>query len=281
MLLLPTALLAESVFINDGSIIEGIIENKNDSTITIRKTNNLRVEIPRNLVIRTINDDSYKAKVTIKLKKEPHLVGHIVEKDAVQCVVRKNLTETAEITIQVADIIEIRPYTESSIHEQKKIEVPKSSPGQQSLDPRRAARLSLIPITSGSFMVEYNAWGISFVALKSLSMLLPLSVILPQIFSTSNSESSDSDSSGSTDPLRNNSTLRTATYISAGIWVLATAGDMYYSYRHVGNYNNRVSRSSSNSVEFHVLQARVPICPMESQAVSHETITDIFFSYHF
>ena len=282
LFLLPASLLlAESIFINDGSIIEGIIENRGPESVTLRKDNQLKVEIPTAIIIRVTGDDSYKSKMSVTLKSGASITGYIVERTDEQCTIRKNLTEITETTVPVADIAEITPFIEpSSIADTS--EGKRESAAVRAIDPKRAARLSALPIYSGSFLVESNWPGIAFVAVKTCSFLLPFTVVASNFLSGSvPGSSSESGSSSDGDMLRNNDQLRMATYISAAIWVLATAGDMYYSYRYVSDYNGRLSGGAAGSVNVYFSQYSESLVPFPGaeERGPREWVTEVGVSF--
>ncbi len=283
-LFIPAILPAESVFINDGSIIEGVIENKGPDSLTLQKENRLKVEIPNAIILRVTGDESYKNRMSVKLKSGISITGHIVEKSAERCVIRKVLTEMDETNVPLGDIAEITPFQEPSsiagASEEKR-----ESPGVRAIDPKRAARLSALPIYSGSFLVKSNWPGIAFVGVKTCSFLLPFTIVASNFLSGSvPGSASESGSSGDSDILKNNDQLRMATYISAAIWVLATAGDMYYSYRYVSDYNRGLSGGRAGSVNFYFSQysgSRVSFSDSEERAPAREWVTEVGVSFLF
>ncbi len=280
MLIVPASLRAKSVFINDGSIIEGLIENRGIESIILRRKNHLKVEIPNSIILRVISDESYKLKMSIKLKSGDAISGHIVERTDNHAVIRKILTDMNETTIPMSDIAEITPFSEPATI----ADAPREKQGTSTrrIDPKRAARLSALPIYSGSFLTEPSWPGYAFVAVKTCAFILPFTVLASNFMSNSApGSSSDSGSSGDSDILKNNDELRTATYVSAVIWILATVGDMYYSYRHVESFNSRIPSAASGNVEFHMHQVRTPQCSVDDRTARYETITMLFASFRF
>ena len=95
LLLFPSALLADAVFLNNGRIIEGKIQQWNDARIVIRSGRKVE-NIPRARVIRVARDDRYKRKVYIQRKNGSTLHAHIVEERPAYYIIRRDLNRARE-----------------------------------------------------------------------------------------------------------------------------------------------------------------------------------------
>lgn len=270
---------AESIFTNDGNITEGIIEIKKPNSIILRKENKIKIEIPNEMILRITNDESYKNKMLIKFKTGVSLIGHIVEKTADHAVVRKILTEKHEITIPLIEVADISQYVSPS-----KFEVNSGKDHKpltrKDIDPQKAARLSLLPIYSGSFLADYNWTGLSFVVIKTFSCLLPFTVISSNFLSGS-TISSESNSSGGSDIFKNNERMQRITYLSALIWLAATVGDIFYSYHYITGYNSRIPSTSTYSLHISISSSDNHHINPSSLQLSTEIVAELFSTYCF
>ena len=116
-------------------------------------------------------------------------------------------------------------------------------------DPAYAARMSVIPLQSGSFLVDYNAIGISLAVVKTASVIVPLGIILASMGSSNQDAMNQSDSY---QPIKDEN-LKQIAVISLGVWLVATIGDMFYSYNYIKEFNeknNTVSISENMSFIF-------------------------------
>jgi hypothetical protein len=214
---------AESVFLKDGSIVEGaLVGNGEDIKLTL--PNGATMNLPAGLVLRIVKGDEYRNAVTVTTKDGAHLQGYIVADEKGKVIFRRKLDSPNELEIERDQIVEIKSGLEGTQAEK--------TAGRIEVTPVNAARYSFIPIQSGSFLVESNGWGIAFCLLKTGGLMLPLSIMLA---SSGFGQTGDSETSGQTNPLENNEKLRNITFISLGVWALATAVDAVYSYHYVKN----------------------------------------------
>lgn len=101
----PVPLFAESVFMKDGSIIEGTIASENDRSINLKTVKDELRKIERSKVLRILYDNAYKKRVFIKTRSGRMIEGHIVEDSAAEVTVREKLDSPAEFKIEKSDII--------------------------------------------------------------------------------------------------------------------------------------------------------------------------------
>lgn len=114
ILLLPAALMAESVFLKDGSITEGRITRETNSIIIIR-TGSGQETIKRQNILRIIYNNEYKKIKYIYLNNGTNIKGYIVGENRNSYIIRGNLGSPNERTIAKEDINGIlnRPIQDS------------------------------------------------------------------------------------------------------------------------------------------------------------------------
>lgn len=88
---LCSSLFAESVFLNDGSIVEGKIVKETDTGLSLKMPNGLDTTIPRARVIRVIYHDQYKKVVSIHKADNSVIKGYIVDETRDEYFLRLNL----------------------------------------------------------------------------------------------------------------------------------------------------------------------------------------------
>ena len=223
---LSTSLHAESIFLTDGSIVEGKIVNETDDALSLSLPNELRMEIPKTKVLRIITSDDYKARVEVRKKDGSVVPVFIVDQDAASYTARSELGSPKEFKIFKSDVKEI-------LKNGKPISLESVTSVKLAPSPRRAALISINPLRSGSFLVGYNAPGIGFSIVKSVSFVVPLALILASAFTPSQSDQSVGDDSSSNYDVSQDENIRNLALVSLGVWVLSTAGDMVFSYYHV------------------------------------------------
>lgn len=101
---MPLALKAESLFLKDGSIVEGKIRSEGDSGYEIVTPDKKTVTIKRSKVLRTTNDNAFKVKKYIKKKDGKTVEGYIVEESTDEYIVREKLNSPAEFAIEKAEV---------------------------------------------------------------------------------------------------------------------------------------------------------------------------------
>ena len=103
ILLCVTQLFAESVFLKNGSIVEGTIEKETSSSIRIKSANGLQ-DISKKEVIRSLTSDSYKKKLYIYKKDLSLIEGYIVDENRSQYTIRKELLQCDETVLLKSEI---------------------------------------------------------------------------------------------------------------------------------------------------------------------------------
>lgn len=233
-------LFAESVFLKDGSIVEGAVTAETATTLTITTSNRLKTEIPRTEILRVLTDNDYKKPSTIRKKDGSEITGHVVEERTDAFVVRMTLSSPNELSISKQDIREFVG---------KQPTVTLKSKGPRIYTPKEAAQISIIPIKSGSLLVGKDALGIGFVFSKSIAIGFPVLLMFGSSISSPGSEDSSSGSS-KTYSLFDDENIKRAAYISLGAWVLLTATDMIYSYYRVKSFNERAASETKAGASF-------------------------------
>lgn len=89
---------SQSIFLKNGSIIEGKIIEETDLAITINSGDG-NISIPRKSIIRIVYDGEYKHRVSIILMDGRTIVGYVVEEGKNFYIVRKQLISTRELKI--------------------------------------------------------------------------------------------------------------------------------------------------------------------------------------
>ncbi len=92
----PGALFAESVFLKDGSIVEGKIAKETDAEIQITLKTKEQRSLPRRDVLRTVYHDEYRQLRYIHLLNGDVLEGYIVDEDRESYTYRKDLASNKE-----------------------------------------------------------------------------------------------------------------------------------------------------------------------------------------
>jgi len=92
----PGALFAESVFLKDGSIVEGKIAKETDAEIQITLKTKEQRSLPRRDVLRTVYHDEYRQLRYIHLLNGDVLEGYIVDEDRESYTYRRDLASNKE-----------------------------------------------------------------------------------------------------------------------------------------------------------------------------------------
>ncbi len=90
---------AESVFLKDGSIIEGDIVKETDKATTVKTKEGKTVTIQRKDILRTLVNESYKTKMYIMKSNKEVLGVYIVEEDNESYTYRTELQSAEEYKI--------------------------------------------------------------------------------------------------------------------------------------------------------------------------------------
>jgi len=213
---LQSTALAESIFLKDGSILEGKLQGENESAYTVALPNGIKAEIPRSSVLRVVRGEEYKRQVYIYKKDGTELRAHIVFEDNDAYTVRKQIHNADEILVRKSDVREISAQRMSRYS---------STDAAKRIYPERDAVLySLIPITSGSSLPGYTVPGAILCVLKTAGFASVLaSVVYMGIGSTN-------DAAGSA-----------GAYVfsgaSAALWISATLTDVFYSLNRIRAHN--------------------------------------------
>lgn len=214
--ILRSPALAESIFLKDGSILEGRLQGENEGAYTMALPNGIRAEIPRNSVLRIVRGEEYKRQMYIYKKDGTELRAHIVFEDKDAYTVRKKIHDADEIFIKKSDVREIsaqRMSRYSSADAAKRI-----------YTERDAVLYSLIPITSGSSLPGYTVPGAILCILKTAGFASFLaSVVYMGIVRTNDSTGSDS--------------MYIFSGASGGLWIAATLTDVFYSLNRIRAHN--------------------------------------------
>ncbi|HNX59494.1 MAG TPA: hypothetical protein PKK43_10375 [Spirochaetota bacterium] len=100
------SVFAESVFLLDGSIVEGKIVRENDSGVMLRKYSDSReVSFKYNDIIRISYDNDYRKKSYIRLKNGKVLSGYIVEQTKTHYICRTSLNSPNESRFGKDDVV--------------------------------------------------------------------------------------------------------------------------------------------------------------------------------
>lgn len=96
LILYPAALAAESVFLKDGSIVEGRVVRENDREVQLALSTGGRRSIPRGEILRTVYHEEYKQKRFIYLMSGEMIEGFIVDEDRETYTYRRDLASARE-----------------------------------------------------------------------------------------------------------------------------------------------------------------------------------------
>lgn len=97
-MLVAASAMAQSVFLKDGSIVEGRILTENDNFLTIKAGAGTK-NIHRSEIIRTVYSNDYKTRVNVILMDGRTINGYVVEEGKDYYVVRKYLDSTKELRL--------------------------------------------------------------------------------------------------------------------------------------------------------------------------------------
>lgn len=124
--LVVSPVFAESIFLKDGSIIEGDIVKETDKATTVKTKEGKNVVIPRKDILRTLMHEDYKTKMYIMKSDKSVLQVYIVEEDNENYRCRFELQSPDEFSIKKKDVISVsKVSTDVLIEEKVKEEVKK------------------------------------------------------------------------------------------------------------------------------------------------------------
>ncbi len=108
-------LMAEYVFINDGSIIEGTIESDSATAVMIRTTDKKQKQILRKNIMRILYTELRMSKIYIQKRDGEGLVAFMVDEDRVSYTFRKDLYKPEEFVLNRTDVLFISEKNPSGL----------------------------------------------------------------------------------------------------------------------------------------------------------------------
>ena len=220
-LLLYGSVFAESVFLKNGSIIEGKVIKETDKYVKIKMKSNLETQIPRKRILRTLYHDKYKRIMYIKLMSGKIIKGHIIFEGKKKYIIREKLESSKEISLSINKVDGVfRKNPSSNSKKLKNID-----PNYEYHSPGKAAFSSILPFWSGSWNNGFTGWGFIFVIFKSSSVY---------------AWNSHLNSGEWVDPYK--------TIFLVLIPLILYPLDMIYSYKHIDNYNKKNSGDVSLTI---------------------------------
>jgi len=99
LFIVQSAARAESLFMRDGSIIEGKIANENTDVIILKVQNGTKKTIKKDNLIRIVYSNEFRRTTRLSLYDGTLLEGFIVDEDADRYIVRKMLTSKEETIV--------------------------------------------------------------------------------------------------------------------------------------------------------------------------------------
>lgn len=110
-----SVVLAEFVFLKDGSIVEGTILNDALAHIVLRGTDKKNKQIPRDKILRILYTELKMGKIYIQKRDGKGLVAYMVDEDRTTYTFRKELYKPEEFTIPRNDILFISEKNPSGL----------------------------------------------------------------------------------------------------------------------------------------------------------------------
>jgi len=123
------ALYAESIFMNDGSIIDGTIIKESNTRVKIKTDDRKKKYISRKKIIRIVYSDDYEKKVYLYKKDGSSLHCHIVEESSENYIIRYMLTSPEEYKISKDEVDAISKREIASIEKDEFADI--REPGTQ------------------------------------------------------------------------------------------------------------------------------------------------------
>lgn len=115
MAIISTALSAETVFLNDGSIIKGKVYEETDKFIKVSPGDGEKITIKRKDLLRIIYTDMYIGRVKIKKRDGSVFEAFIVDEDRDSYIFRWKLEKNDEFTLPRSEILQISRLEPSSL----------------------------------------------------------------------------------------------------------------------------------------------------------------------
>jgi|GEM_PF-2887262 len=98
-------LLAESVFMKSGAVLEGKIIRENDAAVTLKNADGIISRIPRKNIQRVLYHDDYKQAKYIGTKDKKIIRGYIVAENNDGYTVRKDLKKKEELVVDKKNVL--------------------------------------------------------------------------------------------------------------------------------------------------------------------------------
>lgn len=113
--LVISPVFAESIFLKDGSIIEGDIVKETDKAMEVKLSDGKKMSIQRKDILRTLVSTTYKTKMYIMKNDKTVLLVYIVEEDNEKYVCRKDLYSANEFAVNKDEVIFISKVAPDTI----------------------------------------------------------------------------------------------------------------------------------------------------------------------
>ncbi|HRZ27778.1 MAG TPA: hypothetical protein P5346_03260 [Spirochaetota bacterium] len=167
--LMCSPIFAESVFVKDGSIIEGKIIRESERDILLKRSDGHETSIPRSGVMRVVYHDQYKKPVELHKSDGKKIKGYIVDENRDDYIMRTALNSPDEITVKKNEVDAIVNKTKDK---KESTETPLKSYNHSVA---LAVFSASFPVWSGSFNDGFqpiDGLGITFVLFKSASVVM-------------------------------------------------------------------------------------------------------------
>lgn len=105
IVVLVAPVYGESIFLKDGSIVEGDIVKETDKSMDVKLPDGNKITIPRKDVVRTLVNTNYKTKMYIMKTNKEVLPVYIVEEDNESYTYRNELQSADEYKISKGDVL--------------------------------------------------------------------------------------------------------------------------------------------------------------------------------
>ncbi len=115
LILVPSYVSAETLFLKDGSIIKGKIIEEDDSSMKVVLPDGAKKIIKRENLIRTTYTDYYMGRVKIKKRDGIEIEAYIIDEDRESYILRWNLNKTDEFKLMRSEILQISRTEPSSL----------------------------------------------------------------------------------------------------------------------------------------------------------------------
>jgi len=98
-------LLAEAVFLKDGSIVEGTIVSDGAGSVTVRTAEKKNKQIPRSDIMRILYTELKLGKIYVQKRDGKGIVAHLVDEDRESYTFRKELYSPEEFTLKRNEVL--------------------------------------------------------------------------------------------------------------------------------------------------------------------------------